>query len=54
MLEILEFAFQSFWHFVGFLIILAVCVNSLAVFAALVYGIPDKKKKKKGGDNPTA
>lgn len=45
MLEILEFAFQDFYHFAGCLILLTVCVNALGIFAGLIGGYYNDKNK---------
>lgn len=34
MMEFLHFTFQSFWHFVGVLILLSIVVQGAAVFLA--------------------
>jgi hypothetical protein len=44
MLEILNFAFQSFWHFLGCVIILGVIVNApTALVRAIFEGINTRK-----------
>jgi hypothetical protein len=46
MLEVLQFIFYDFWHWLGFTLILIVCINPLTRLIEVKYGSRDGEDDK--------